>query len=110
MLHGRIKWSIESRINQRWCTLPAVAFQRAELRKHGRLTNYGQGVSPTLQASTKRGDYETNVLEPIGFRLQRFGSGEYTNDETASTLKAYKDHTDLVAYRVPLQVKLNLTY
>lgn len=79
---------------------PAVAFQRAELRKHGKLTDYGQGVSPTLQASTKRGDYETNVMEPIGFRLQRFGSGEYTNDETASTLKArdYKDHTDLVAY------------
>lgn len=79
---------------------PAVAFQRAELRKHGKLTDFGQGLNPTLQATTKRGDYETNVLEPKGFRLQRFGSGEYTDDGTASTLKArdYKDHTDLVAY------------
>lgn len=80
---------------------PAVCFQRAELRKHGKLTDFGESVSPTLQATTKRGDYETNVMEPKGFRLQQYGSGWYTDDETSSTLKArdYKDHTDLVAYQ-----------
>ena len=78
---------------------PAVCFQRAELRKHGKLTDFGQDVSPTLQASTGiGGDHETNVMEPKGFRLQRFGSGEYTEDNTSSTLKArdYKDVTDIV--------------
>ena len=51
----------------------------------------GQEVAGTLSARTSAG----GGLQPVGFRMVAFG--EYSDDETASTMKArdYKDATDL---------------
>ena len=80
-----------------WRPAAAVLFERHSLQGHPAPSREkGQGITPTIKASVGTGDVD--VEHPMVATVRMVAFGEYSDDCSASAMKAcdYKDATDLV--------------